>query len=218
MPVLAPVMSMTRSSGIGGFYQGRLRAPLPGSRTQAVFPGVARERGHYESFYLRASHPTEPLGIWIRHTIHKRPGAPPTGSVWFTLFEPGGPMASKVTVGEEELSAPADGYLRIADSDISPGRVAGSVLTDQLSASWQLAFSEGAPAFRHLPREWMYRARVPRTKTLSPHPRTTFDGRVTVGDRQIEVAGWPGMVGHNWGAEHAERWIWTNGTGFESDP
>jgi hypothetical protein len=183
-----------------------------------VFPEVPRERGHYESFYLRASHPSEPLGIWIRHTVHKRPNAAPGGSVWFTLFEPGGPSASKVTVGEEQLSAPADGYIRIGDSEISPGHVAGSAMTDRLSASWMLTFADGAAPFRHLPREWMYRARLPRTKTLSPYPRTTFSGRVTVGDREIDVEGWPGMVGHNWGAEHAERWIWTNGTGFENDP
>jgi hypothetical protein len=190
---------------------------MPASRTHAVFPDVARERGHYESFYLRASHPSEPLGIWIRHTVHKPPGAAPKGSVWFTLFEAGGPRASKVTVGEDQLSVPPGDYIQIGDSEIGPGRAAGSAVTDQLAASWQLTFGEGAPAFRHLPREWMYRARVPRTKTLSPHPRTTFSGRVSVGDREIEVDGWPGMVGHNWGAEHAERWIWTNGTAFDSD-
>ena len=27
--------------------------------------------------------------------------------------------------------------------------------------------------------------------------------------------GWRGMVGHNWGAEHAERWVWVQGAGFE---
>jgi hypothetical protein len=217
MPVLAPVISITRSSGTGGFYQGRLGAPVPGPRTQPVFPDVPRERGHYESFYLRASHPSEPLGVWIRHTVHKRPGEGPRGSVWFTLFEPAGPRASKVTVGEEQLSVPEGGYIRIGDSEISPGRVAGSAVTDQLDVTWQLTFDDGAPAFHHLPREWMYGARLPRTKTLSPHPSSTFSGRVTVGGRTIELDGWHGMVGHNWGAEHAERWIWTDGLGFGSD-
>jgi hypothetical protein len=40
---------------------------------------------------------------------------------------------------------------------------------------------------------------------------------VTVDGRDIRVDGWLGMVGHNWGAEHAERWIWTDGMGFEND-
>jgi hypothetical protein len=184
-------------------------------RTAAVFPDVARSGGHYESFYLRASHPTEPLGVWIRHTIHKPPDGDATGSVWFTLFEADGPQASKLTVGPEAVDVPDGGYVRVGESTISPGRAVGSAPSDQLSPSWDLTFEAGAPAFRHLPRGWMYRAPVPRTKTLSPHPSTTFSGRVQVGDRVVEVDGWRGMVGHNWGAEHAERWIWTNGMGFD---
>jgi hypothetical protein len=188
-------------------------------RTAAVFPGVARGNGHYESFYLRASHPTEPLGVWIRHTIHKPPGGDPTGSVWFTLFEAGGPQASKLTVGPEAVDVPDGAYVRVGESTISPGRAVGSAVSDQLSPSWDLTFdAAGAAAFHHLPRGWMYRAPVPRTKTLSPHPSTTFSGTVTVGERTIELDGWRGMVGHNWGAEHAERWIWTNGMGFDDFP
>ncbi len=36
-----------------------------------------------------------------------------------------------------------------------------------------------------------------------------------MGDREIELDGWPGMVGHNWGAEHAERWVWIQGAELE---
>jgi hypothetical protein len=184
-------------------------------RTEAVFPGVARGRGHYESFYLRASHPSEPLGVWIRHTVHKPPGQDATGSVWFTLFEAGGPRASKVTVGADRLSVPDGGYIRVGDCEITPERATGSAPSERLSPSWKLTFEAGAPAFRHLARGWMYRAPVPRTKTLSPHPASRFSGHVEVDGRTIEIDGWRGMVGHNWGAEHAERWIWTNGTGFD---
>ena len=31
----------------------------------------------------------------------------------------------------------------------------------------------------------------------------------------VHLENWPGMVGHNWGAEHAERWIWIHGAGFD---
>jgi hypothetical protein len=187
-------------------------------RTEAKFESVARGRGHYESFYVRASHPTEPLGVWIRHTVHKRPGAEPRGSVWFALFSDDGPQASKVTVESSELSVPDGGYIQVGSSSIGPGTLTGSAESSELSPSWELTYADGAPAFHHLPREWMYRAPVPKTKTLSPHPATTFDGEVRVGDRVISVDGWPGMVGHNWGAEHAERWIWTDGLGFHERP
>ena len=31
------------------------------------------------------------------------------------------------------------------------------------------------------------------------------------------MSGWPGMIGHNWGAEHAERWVWIQGAGLGGD-
>jgi hypothetical protein len=173
-----------------------------------VFPHVERARGHYESFYLRATHPSEPLGVWVRYTVHKRPGEEPRGSVWFTLWDPQ-PRAAKVTV--DDLAAPPDGWIRVADSVFGPSRAAGSAL----GASWDLSFEPSAPVFRHLPAGWMYGARLPRTKTESPAPAAVFRGTVTVDGDSFEVDGWPGAVGHNWGAEHAERWIWMHGIAFD---
>ena len=40
----------------------------------------------YESWYLKASHPTEPLGVWIRYTTHQKPGGPERGSVGWDAF------------------------------------------------------------------------------------------------------------------------------------
>jgi hypothetical protein len=61
----------------------------------------------------------------------------------------------------------------------------------------------------------MYSARLPRTKLLSPAPATVFDGLFEVDGERVEVTGWPGMVGHNWGEQHAEEWIWLSGLAFE---
>ena len=44
----------------------------------ARFPSVAAKAGHYESFYIKACRPGSGQGIWIRHTVHKRPGAEPS--------------------------------------------------------------------------------------------------------------------------------------------
>ncbi len=41
---------------------------------------------------------------------------------------------------------------------------------------------------------------------------------MTVGGDRIEVGGWPGMIGHNWGAEHAERWVWIEGSDLDGEP
>ncbi len=55
--------------------------------TEARYPQLAAKAGHYESFYLKLCHPVDPLGAWIRYTVHKRPGAAAKGSLWFTLFD-----------------------------------------------------------------------------------------------------------------------------------
>jgi hypothetical protein len=50
-------------------------------------------------------------------------------------------------------------------------------------------------------------------------PVARFDGVLELAGRSaIELRGWRGMIGHNWGSEHAERWIWLHGVGFEEAP
>jgi hypothetical protein len=188
---------------------------------RARFQGLAPKVGHYESFYVKACEPGGGRGIWIRHTVHKRPGAEPNASIWFVLFDRSapGPRATKVTVPANELSAPAGSWIRVADAEIGPGRAEGSVDTEALAAAWSLTFSGGAEPCKYLPADWLYEAPVPRTKFVAPYPDARFEGRLEIdGGDSIELTGWPGMIGHNWGSEHAERWVWLEGTGFPEAP
>jgi hypothetical protein len=182
-------------------------------RSAPRFAGVARDAGHYESFYIKATRPVGGRGVWIRHTVHKRPGADPTAALWLTLFdaEAPGPRAVKATFGADELSLPEGGYIRIGGAILEPGRAVGEIAASELEASWDLRFADESHAFHHLPYERLYEAPLPRTKFLSPYPTARFDGRLTVDGDEIDVATWPGMIGHNWGTEHAERWVWIQG-------
>jgi hypothetical protein len=185
-----------------------------GLRSAARFPHVAANAGHYESFYVKACHPSEPLGMWIRYTVHKRPGAAPRGSVWLALFDAAAdaPWAVKETL--DDVGAGADHHIHVGRSRFEPGRVRGGAVAGQRLASWDLAFDAPGEPFRHLPADLLYRAPLPRTKLLSPYPDARFTGMLEAGGRSIDVDGWRGMVGHNWGAQHAERWIWMHGAGF----
>ncbi|HVC06351.1 MAG TPA: hypothetical protein VND98_02035 [Solirubrobacterales bacterium] len=186
----------------------------------ARFPSVGAKAAHYESFYLKACRPGGGQGIWIRHTVHRRPGAEPSASIWFTFFdrEASAPRATKATVGASELSAPPGSWIRVGGAQIGPGRAQGSVGTDALLASWDLAFSGEARPCKYLPADWLYEAPIPRTKFLAPYPSASFDGQLKLAGETIDIAGWPGMIGHNWGSEHAERWLWLEGTGFAGSP
>jgi hypothetical protein len=179
-------------------------------RTHARFPEVAREAGHYESFYLKAAHPSEPRAVWIRHTVWKAPGADAVGSLWCTLFDAGWerPVAFKQTLAPHELGVDHGEYLHIGAARFADGSVSGP--------HWSLEFSGDAEPFAYLPRPWMYRARLPRTKAESLYPSVRFTGQVELDGRRMELDGWPGMIGHNWGAEHAERWIWLHGAGLDA--
>ncbi len=181
----------------------------------AIFPRMPIKAAGYESFYLRAVSPSEPVGVWIRYTVHKRSGEPPLGSVWCTVFDAarGRPFMHKLTT--PELAEPPGGWIEIGSGEqragFGPGAAAGSCGP----ASWELRFRPGAPELRHLPHEWLYRTSLPRTKLTSPAPDAVFEGTLELaGERRIELDGWRGMVGHNWGSEHAERWIWTHGIDF----
>lgn len=67
------------------------------ARSEARFPIAGPGDGLYESFYLKACHPDDPLALWVRYTVHKAPHADARGSLWFTLFDAGadGPVAVK---------------------------------------------------------------------------------------------------------------------------
>lgn len=212
----------------------------------AVFPRAELGAGMYESFYLRAVAPDEPLGVWIRYTVHKQPGHAPQGSLWCTVFDASanGPLMCKHTT--TDLSVPANGWIAVAGSQLGDGRADGHIEIDRGAphagepgkassgqttpdeggsgqvapdeVRWSLRFASDEPELRHLKQDWLYRAPLPRTKLTSPMPAATFDGVVELPGRTLDIRGWKGMLGHNWGAEHAERWIWLHGIGFEENP
>jgi len=188
-------------------------------RTAARFPTLPAGRGHYESFYLKAAAPAGGRAVWIRYTVHRRPGEALTGALWLTYFDAGrdGPVALKSRHDETEIAAPDDAYLRIGEAEIAPGRAGGEIAANGSRARWELRYSDRHEALLHLPRESMYEAKLPRTKLLSPHPGASFDGTLELNGERIELDGWPGMVGHNWGSEHADTWTWIHGAGFGAD-
>jgi len=173
----------------------------------ARFPAVAAGAGHYESYFVKAHHPDEPKAFWLRHTVHQRPGEPQTASLWLTLFDAGAPAGATVVAGKQTFAGaavPEDGYIAIGDAILGRRGGRGSLASPTLDADWDFAIRGAEPEQRHLPAAWMYGAPVPRTKSGTPHPGAHFSGRVG----PFDLSGWRGLVSHNWGSQHAERWIW----------
>lgn len=166
--------------------------------------------GRYESWFLSARD-TEPgrppRAVWIRHTTHRRAGARTgTGALWCTVFDPSGgaPAAVKQTV---------DGL-----GEAGPHRFRGEARARGRMAVWDLELTGSGPPLRHLRPKALYRLPLPRTKLEAPVPDGSVSGQVVLDGALVDVVGWRATVGHNWGAEHAERWVWLHAAGFEDEP
>ena len=93
----------------------KLLASIGAMPVRARFPATPLRAGMYESFYLRAVSPQAPVGVWMRQTVHKRPGKRPQGSVWCTIFDAtrGAPYMHKLTT--EDLTVPTGGWIAVGD-------------------------------------------------------------------------------------------------------
>lgn len=180
----------------------------------ARWPKARTDRGHYESYYLRAVDPARPRGVWIRYTVTRPAGSPPEGQLWCTFFDREHDRVCALRVPAGEPATGPGEWIRLADSIFGTGQANGAIGSREGTARWSLRWRTGGEPLRHLPRDWMYSRPFPRTKLLSPSPATVFDGSLEVDGEHIAVDDWPGMVGHNWGEQHAEQWIWLHGLGF----
>ncbi|MBK5229872.1 MAG: hypothetical protein JJE27_01750, partial [Thermoleophilia bacterium] len=181
------------------------------------FGDVAASAGHYESYYLKAGDPDGSRAVWIRYTVHKRPGQPPAGSIWLTVFDrdAGRPRAIKQTAPAGELTTGPNLYVGVGDCGaFSPARADGRISGAGREGSWGITLAGDEPPLEHLPTR-LYGTPLPRTKLLTLRPAALFSGWVEIDGRRVELADWPGMVGHNWGAQHAEQWVWLHGTSFD---
>ena len=144
--------------------------PWPASNpTRPVSRACAQKAGHYESFYLKPAirRSRSAPGSATRSTSG-RAGAP-NGSLWFTLFEAGGPRAAKVTV-----AAPRSGdgdWLSVGEAALGPGR---AERLDRGRGEWSLRFESGEPPLLHLPRDWMYRAPPAAHEAARAAPRSAL--------------------------------------------
>ena len=67
----------------------------------------------YESFYLRAVSPDEPVGAWIRYTVQKAPRLAAHGSLWVSVFDASAGAPFMYKQSSDELTVPGDGWIAI---------------------------------------------------------------------------------------------------------
>lgn len=178
--------------------------------------------GHYESFFVRANHPTRPLAFWIRYTIfspHRQPEQA-IGELWAILFDgdTGHHVAVKKEVPFKQCAFKTDEFsITVGDARLEPGRLIGVVASIDHTLGWNLTFAGKSPPLFLLPLN-MYTARLPKAKSLVPMPMAVFSGSIVVDGETIDVSDWVGSQNHNWGAKHTDLYAWGQVAGFDNAP
>lgn len=174
-------------------------------------PVAARDAQLYESHYLTAADPTGGRAVWLRYTALKKRHQEARGSLWCTYFTAGAAPHARRSELPGVLPPPQPGrWAHVGEAWIGPAGAHGSLDDCSWAAGWR---AEAAP-LPYLPREWLYDRPLPRSNGVAIVPDAIFEGSLEIGDASVDLAGWRGMVGHNWGADHADRWIWLHVPGL----
>ncbi len=104
------------------------------------------------------------------------------------------------------------------DAVAGPRQFRGQAAMGEQSARWDLAVTGEQPPLRPLRPQVLYQAPLPRTKLEATVPDGDVTGTLELDGREVTVSGWRGTVGHNWGSEHADSWVWLHAAGFDAAP
>jgi hypothetical protein len=169
----------------------------------------------YESHYLTANDPAGGRALWLRYTALKRRGEPARPTVWLTWFDRSAarPHAIRVTA-QEPLGDPGPAWSRSSLGELSPAGASGTIE----GVSWSLEWEPRAPELPYLPAGWLYDRPIPRSNGAALIPLATVRGTLELaGAGTLNIDGWDGMLGHNWGSEHADHWTWIHAGGLGED-
>lgn len=175
-------------------------------------------RGHYESWFQRANHPSEPLAFWIRYTLFSPRGRPEqtVGELWAIFFD-GRRNRTVARKREVPLSrcevSPIGLDVVIDDATLTDGHLIGSVE----DMHWDLRYDGEQPPLLLLP-DRLYDLPIPKAKALVGQPMARFSGSITIDDETIDVSDWVGSQNHNWGSRHTDRYVWGQVAGFDDHP
>ena len=214
--VTTPDMTATKERTIDQYSQ--RRTELNASRFD-----TSSDKGFYESYFLRANHPTKPYAFWVRYTLFSPKGRPENniGELWVIFFDG---ETHQVTAAKEELPFTQCSFskegLAVTLGDIAtlkPGQAKGAACSGDNKISWQLNYCVGEEPLLLLP-ESLYDAPLPKAKALVGNPNVLYNGTFMVNGETIHIENWQGSENHNWGEKHTDRYAWGQVAGFDNDP
>ena len=107
---------------------------------------TGQQQGHYESFFMRANHPSLPQAFWIRYTIFSPNNHPEKaiGELWAIYFD--GVNHKHVAVKKEVPISECvfdnhKFFVRIGDSMLQQNQLIGYAASNESTIAWSLNYS-----------------------------------------------------------------------------
>jgi hypothetical protein len=177
--------------------------------------------GHYESWFVRANHPSEPRAFWIRYTLFVpvQDEVPRLGEVWAIYFDGrrAHPIAAQEDISWAQCHVRPDCLnLILGESTLRPGEAQGRAHGSRHRLEWQLQYCGGEEPLLLLPALWYERV-FPKAKALVSRPLVRFTGNLVVDGERIAIDDWIGSENHNWGERHTDSYAWGQVCGFDND-
>ncbi len=176
-------------------------------------------KGHYESWFVRGSHPTRQLAFWIRYTIFSPIGTPQAATVglWSVWFDG---ERNEVISAHHEIPC-SDSFfgsnslnVRIGEAVLTGPMFNGAIGSD---SAWSMNVSKGDGSLLLFP-SLFYGLPFPPAKSLAIDQNVRFKGTFTVRGEIHQIEDWVGSVNHNWGTRHMDEYAWTQTTSFDNSP
>jgi hypothetical protein len=179
-------------------------------------------KGHYESFFLRANHPSRPVAFWIRYTIfspknNNKNAIAELWAIWFDREKNIHTVVKKEVPFSKALFSHDKFNVNIEDASLSEGHLAGSMSQGSNSLKWDLNYNGGQGPLLALPSD-LYHKGLPKAKLLVGKPLAVFNGTISVNGEDFSIENWTGSQNHNWGVKHTDHYAWGQVAGFDNYP
>lgn len=180
------------------------------------------ERGHYESYFQRANHPSEPRAFWIRYTVFSPKGRPADalGELWAIYFDRTNDHVTAVreTKPIADCSFSKQGLeTRIGAATLDSESLQGRAGCEGHRIGWDLRYSSPDEPLL-LFDEPLYAKGFPKAKALVGSPHAVYTGSIDVDGSRVAIDGWVGSQNHNWGSKHTDAYAWGQVAGFDDAP
>ena len=179
---------------------------------------VNSKKGHYESYFFRANHPSKPLAFWVRYTIFspKKKSENALGELWAIFFDG---ENNKVSTAKQECPLSNCQFsktcldIEFPQASASNGCLNGAIAQPN-SLAWNLTYDSGQAPLLLLP-ENLYKSPLPKAKAVVGAPLAKFNGKFIVNGETHHIDNWIGSENHNWGEKHTDQYAWGQVSGFD---